>query len=165
MFYLKYKGKNLEIREDNVCTYCPQCGKEHAVDLQEILSSGETDLYGTAVYCSACSEKRKKQIHLQEIEPYKSEIKSIAKRHNTTSDEVRGIVISGLEYGLDVKTCLIGARLSLSLSDGVQEYFTAEEAAMALGTDEQTAVQTLENAGISPMRITTLPGFEWLLGK
>ena len=78
---------------------------------------------------------------------------------------MKGIVISGLGHGFDVKTCLIGARLALSLSDGVEEYFTAEEAAAVMGTDEQTAAQALENVGVSQARITTLPGFEWLLGK
>lgn len=164
MFYLKHKGKKLEIQEDNVYTYCPLCGKEHTVDLQEMLSSGG-DLYGTNVYCAICSEKRQKERQKEKLEPYETEIGSIARRHNTTSDEVKGIITSGLEHGFDVKTCLIGARLALSLSDGVEEYFTAEEAAAVMGTDEQTAVQALENAGVSSARITTLPGFEWLLGK
>lgn len=64
MFYMKHKGKKLEIREDNVYTICPECSKEHTVDLQEILASGETDLYGTAVYCPTCSEayRRKHRI-------------------------------------------------------------------------------------------------------
>ena len=109
--------------------------------------------------------KAQKEIKLQELGLHASEIESIARRHNTSSDEVKGIVISGLEHGFDVKTCLIGARLALSLSDGVEEYFTAEEAAAVMGTDEQTAVQEMEKAGVSPARITTLPGFEWLLGK
>ena len=165
MFYLKHKGRRLEIHDDNVYTRCPQCGKERVVDLQEILSSGDGDLYGTAIFCSSCLEKHKKEIKLQELGLHASEIESIARRHNTSSDEVKGIVTSGLEHGFDVKTCLIGARLALSLSDGVEEYFTAEEAAAVMGTDEQTAVQALEKAGVSPARITTLPGFEWLLGK
>ncbi len=55
MFYMKHKGKKLDIREDNVYTICPECGKEHTVDLQEILAGGDADLYGTAIYCPACS--------------------------------------------------------------------------------------------------------------
>lgn len=61
MFYLKHKGKRLEIHDDNVYTRCPQCGKERVVDLQEILSSGDGDLYGTAIFCSSCLEKHKKR--------------------------------------------------------------------------------------------------------
>lgn len=58
MFYLKHEGKKLDIREDNVFTVCPICGKEHAVDLHDILEGGEADLYGTAVYCPDCAKQR-----------------------------------------------------------------------------------------------------------
>lgn len=58
MFYLKHRGKKLNIRDDNVYTICPECGREHKVDLQAILSSEHSDLYGTAVYCEECSAKR-----------------------------------------------------------------------------------------------------------
>ena len=54
MFYLKHKGERLEIRDDNVYTICPRCGKEHQVDLHDILSSEHVALYGTAVYCKKC---------------------------------------------------------------------------------------------------------------
>lgn len=60
MFYMKHKGKRLEIREDNVFTICPLCGREHAVDLQDILSYEHSDLYGTNVYCQQCSEQRER---------------------------------------------------------------------------------------------------------
>lgn len=165
MFYLKYKGKNLEIHDDNVYTCCPVCGKEHVVDLQDILSSDDGDLYGTAVYCSSCSAKHAKEIHQKELEPYAAEIDAIARRHDTSADEVKRIVASALKNGLGVEEGLIGARLALSLSDGKEEYFTADEAASVLGTDKQTAEQEMEKAGVSPVQITTLPGFEWLLGK
>lgn len=62
MFYIKHKGEKLEIREDNVYTTCPQCGKEHEVDICDILTGGDADLYGTQVYCRECSEKQKKNI-------------------------------------------------------------------------------------------------------
>ena len=58
MFYLKDRGKKLEILDDNVFTICPRCGREHAVDLQEVLGCGFTDLYGTAVYCPACNAEK-----------------------------------------------------------------------------------------------------------
>lgn len=57
MFYMKHKGKKLEIRDDNVYTQCPRCGKEHNVDLQEVLG-GDGDLYSTRVFCSLCSDIR-----------------------------------------------------------------------------------------------------------
>lgn len=52
-----------------------------------------------------------------------------------------------------------------TVSDTQEKHFTTDEAASILGTDKQTAVQEMEKAGVSPVRITTLPGFEWLLGK
>ena len=42
----------LPIEDDNVFTHCPDCGREHAVDLVEIASGGDFDLYGSAVYLS-----------------------------------------------------------------------------------------------------------------
>lgn len=57
MFYLKDKGRKLPI-EDNVYTVCPACGQEHKVDLVAVLTGGG-DLYGTAVYCPRCAEKKK----------------------------------------------------------------------------------------------------------
>lgn len=163
MFYMKYKGKKLEIHEDNVFAICPGCGKEHSIDLAAVLASGEADLYSTAVYCESCTRKR--DVYRKQLEPYRAEITAIAQRHDTSEDSVRQIVFSALEYGLDLETALIGTRLALSQSDGKSEYFTLPEAARVLGTDEQTALQELKRAGISPARITTLPGFEWLLGQ
>lgn len=58
MFYMKCNGKKLEIREDNVYTTCPRCGKEHKVDLCDILGGGDADLYSTNVYCPECSAER-----------------------------------------------------------------------------------------------------------
>ncbi|MCW6665287.1 hypothetical protein NHG32_06295 [Aerococcaceae bacterium NML191219] len=62
MFYIKQKlGQDLEIKVDihdeNVFTRCPYCGMEIAVDLVEVLSDGESDLYSTAVVCATCAEK------------------------------------------------------------------------------------------------------------
>ncbi len=59
MFYIKVGKRKRNIREDNVYTRCPLCGREHAVDLQEILKGGDADLYGTSVYCPECSERQK----------------------------------------------------------------------------------------------------------
>ena len=59
MFYIKIGKKKRNIREDNVFTRCPECGREHAVDLQEMLKGGDADLYGTQVYCPECSERRR----------------------------------------------------------------------------------------------------------
>lgn len=57
MFYVKVRGRKVNIREDNVFTRCPACGKEHAVDIVELFSGGDIDLYGTAIYCPECAEK------------------------------------------------------------------------------------------------------------
>lgn len=57
MFYVKVRGRKVNILEDNVFTRCPVCGKEHAVDIVELFSGGDIDLYGTAIYCPECAEK------------------------------------------------------------------------------------------------------------
>ena len=59
MFYLKHKGKKLYIESDNVYTTCPQCGKEHAIDLNDAIIDGVLDLYGLDIFCTECSAKRR----------------------------------------------------------------------------------------------------------
>lgn len=57
MFYVKGRGRKINIRKDNVFTRCLVCGKEHAVDIVELFSGGDIDLYGTAIYCPVCAVK------------------------------------------------------------------------------------------------------------
>lgn len=64
MFYIKNKINEeteitTEITDENVFTRCPNCEKEIAVDLAEILRD-DGDLYGTSVYCSECSAELNK---------------------------------------------------------------------------------------------------------
>lgn len=61
MFYVKERltdvvEVSIEISDENVFTHCPGCGNEVSVDLAELFSDGESDLYGTAVYCPECSQ-------------------------------------------------------------------------------------------------------------
>ncbi len=61
MFFVKTKISegvtlNAGINDENVCTRCPDCGCEHAVDLVEIVKDGG-DLYATAVRCPDCTQK------------------------------------------------------------------------------------------------------------
>ncbi len=58
LFYLKKLGFKLYIESDNVYTVCPICEKEHRVDISEVFSDGQRDLYGTAILCPICSAKR-----------------------------------------------------------------------------------------------------------
>ena len=61
MFYIKTKqhcGKtiNIEISDENVFTRCPGCGREMPVDLAEIFTDGEGDLFSTKIFCAACTK-------------------------------------------------------------------------------------------------------------
>ena len=61
MFYVKERFNDsmeitVEITDENVFCYCPNCGTEVSVDIGEILSDGESDLFGTAVFCEVCSK-------------------------------------------------------------------------------------------------------------
>ena len=76
MFYMKHKGKKLEIHEDNVYTICPQCGKEHAVDLQDILKCEHADLYSTYPYCEECTAQRERDRAAGKHVPWPSRQKS-----------------------------------------------------------------------------------------
>lgn len=62
MFYVKERLNDsmeisIEITDENVFCQCSMCGVEVMVDIAEILSDGESDLFGTSVYCSECSKK------------------------------------------------------------------------------------------------------------
>ena len=62
MFYVKETmgddvEVNIEINDENVFCRCPHCGSEVQVDLQEILSDGDSDLFGTAVLCENCTRR------------------------------------------------------------------------------------------------------------
>ncbi len=62
MFYVKEKINesmeiSIQITDENVFSHCPMCGVELMVDIAEILSDGESDLYGTSIYCSECSKR------------------------------------------------------------------------------------------------------------
>ena len=63
MFYTKSRlpggGRvKTEITDGNVFTKCSVCGRELPVDLAEILSDSEGDLFSTSVVCSRCSERK-----------------------------------------------------------------------------------------------------------
>ena len=59
MFFVKTKIGNVtisaEVTGENVFTVCPDCQREHEVDLQEILSIWDWD---TNVYCDQCTKIR-----------------------------------------------------------------------------------------------------------
>ena len=61
MFYVKAKLNNdgAEIKVpilDNVYTVCPVCVKEQAVDLADILKTGDADLFSSQVICDQCAK-------------------------------------------------------------------------------------------------------------
>lgn len=61
MFHIKTKlpsGKvvKTEITDENVYTYCPDCGREFPVDLLEVFS-GEGDIFSTRIVCAECTKK------------------------------------------------------------------------------------------------------------
>lgn len=58
-FYLKHCGSKVYITDENVYTVCPQCGKEHCVNLHDVFTDG--DLCSTQVYCPSCSKKMDKR--------------------------------------------------------------------------------------------------------
>lgn len=66
MFYIKTKlpsGKvvRTDITDENVFTSCPGCGRELPVDLAELFSDGEGDLFSTNIFCAACTTKKRNE--------------------------------------------------------------------------------------------------------
>ncbi|MFY9282845.1 MAG: hypothetical protein WAO56_01865 [Miniphocaeibacter sp.] len=65
MFYVKEKispsvDVTVDLHDDNVFCICPNCGCEVEIDLVELFSKGDGDLYGTSVYCTECSKSKLK---------------------------------------------------------------------------------------------------------
>lgn len=58
MFYVKC-GRRVRrtLRNDNIFTRCPGCGKEQVIDLWEVFRAGG-DLYTTVILCETCASKR-----------------------------------------------------------------------------------------------------------
>lgn len=50
----------LPIEPDSVYTHCPDCGREHTVDIVDLAAAGDFDLYGSAIYCHECADKRRR---------------------------------------------------------------------------------------------------------
>lgn len=130
------------------------------MDLGEILSDGTSDLFGTSVYCGECSKRH------QPMWERMNEIEFVASRFPDADVEtVKGIVRSGLDHGFSFDTALVGARLALAMQTGQEELFSLADVAAALGCTKEEAAAEMERQGIQGLTISTLPGFEWLLGK
>lgn len=62
MFYVKEKINDAlsiktELSDENVFCRCPGCGAEVQVDLNEFFGDENFDLFGSEIYCDACSRK------------------------------------------------------------------------------------------------------------
>ena len=67
MFYVKEKinpsvDLTIDLHDDNVFCICPNCGCEVEIDLAELFRDGESDLYGTSVFCAECSKTKLKNL-------------------------------------------------------------------------------------------------------
>lgn len=61
MFYVKFAAwtgvKIVQLTEKNVYTKCPECGKDHIVNLEELIKEGKGfNLRTTRVLCPKCSK-------------------------------------------------------------------------------------------------------------
>lgn len=159
MLYAKDKtGELIPITYEGVFAKCPGCGAIHQVDISEIMESCGGDVEDASVYCAECSER-----HLPMFERT-GEIEFVASRFPGVSvGRVTNIVRDGLDRGLSFDTALVGARLALAKEAGVEELFTLDEVASVLGCTNEQAEDEMEQLGISPIKVSTLPGFEWLL--
>lgn len=65
MFYVKAHLNDetvlhITLTDENVFTVCPECGKEHQVDISEMFEAEGFDLWCN-VYCLECSKKHAKR--------------------------------------------------------------------------------------------------------
>lgn len=164
MYYVK-NDAGVEIPITNtVFTRCPKCGREHEVDLVSLIiehcEDGAADILDSTMNCEECSK-----VHLPLWE-HMDQVEFVASRFPGTSvEEVADIVRSGLDRGISFDAALVGARLALAKEAGVEELFSLDEVASVLGCTKEKAMEEMEQLGISPIKVSTLPGFEWLLGQ
>jgi Zn finger protein HypA/HybF involved in hydrogenase expression len=70
MFYVKATTRTgempIQLTSNNVYTICPVCGKDHIVDLEEIIRNKDKEfsLRKTTVLCPKCSDGSKELIAL-----------------------------------------------------------------------------------------------------
>ena len=130
MFYIKTKlpdGKTVktEVTDENVFTRCSECGKEISIDLAELFSDGNGDLYSSAVICEGCMAKRiKKYKHLKDI--------------NITADALALLseVLIEAGYGEEIHVILAGFELDDLKYLPEEQYFEFATALSDLATGE-----------------------------
>ena len=130
MFYIKTKlpdGKTVktDVTDENVFTHCPECGKEISIDLAELFSDGNGDLYSSAVICEGCMAKRiKKYKHLKDI--------------NITADALALLseVLIEAGYGEEIHVILAGFELDDLKYLPEEQYFEFATALSDLATGE-----------------------------
>lgn len=161
MLYAKSEaGELIPITYGGVFARCPGCGAVHQVDLTEMMECCGGDVEDCSAYCEECSKK-----HLPLWERM-DDVEFVASRFpGTDVDTVVEIVRSGLDHGFSFDTALVGARLALAKETGQEELFSLDEVASAMGCTREKAAAEMEQLGISPIKATTLPGFEWLVGN
>ena len=79
------------------------------------------------------------------------------KKYGATLEFIQWAIQSGIKAGLTRKAALIGVRMALGEQCGVQEYFTPEDIAEALGTTveevnrliEENKDELIKNGGIA----------------
>lgn len=165
MFYVKSSlGEEVPITNTNVFTHCPKCGVEHKVDLVSLITEHGEDSTGDILDCTMyCEECTKPHLPIYE---HMEEIEAVAGRFPDASvEQVQEIVRSGLDHGFSFEAALVGARLAYAMQTGQEELFSLDDVAAALGCAKEEAAAEMERHGIQGMTISTLPGFEWLLGK
>lgn len=160
MLYVKSEcGKLVPITYDGVFTKCPDCGAVHQVDIAEMMECCGGDVEECSAYCEKCSRK------YTPMSDNTDKLLDIANRFEVSPVEVQRIVCSGLDRGLSIDACLVGARLILSMKTGKHELFNLDDVSAALGCSKEEAAAELEKMGVKPMKLSTLPGFEFLLGR
>ena len=161
MLYVKSEaGELIPITYEGVFAKWPGCGAVHQVDISELMDSCGGDVEDANVYCEECSKR-----HLPLWERA-DEIEAVAVRFPGVSvGQIQEIVRSGLDHGFSFETALVGARLAYAMQTGQEELFSLDDVAAALGCTKEEAAAEMERHGIQGMTISTLPGFEWLLGK
>lgn len=161
MLYVKSEaGELIPITYGGVFAKCPGCGAVHQVDISGIMESCGGDIEDANVYCEECTKR-----HLPMYERM-GEIEFVASRFPGTEVEtVKRIVQSGLDRGFSFDTALVGAKLALAMQTGQDQLFSLDEVASAMGCSSEAAEAEMEQLGISPIKASTLPGFEWALGE
>lgn len=92
-----------------------------------------------------------------------NEIQYLVERYELPEDLIRELVQGGIDAGVSPRAVEVGIRVAVGEVTGREELFTVDDLAAVLGCSREEAIAEMERHGIPGMKVSTIPGLEWML--